>query len=349
MTQTELKSEGDAAGGTRAAAHAPRRLGGWELLDLAAVGSWSQIYRARPARASVDRPAAYAVKTLRPQYQDDPRAVALMAREAVAGRCVSHPHLIPVLEASISRPPRYLVMPWLEGTTLQTQLKGPPLPPIAYDGIGEGWNEGICDQRPGATAGLSSAASSTIGQANRGGRASLDVPRALWIARQTAQALQALDDQGWTHGDVKPSNIFLSPQGHVTLLDLGFARRHEQSGSAVDRLILGTCNYIAPEHITSTLGSDIRSDIYSLGVVLYQLLSGRLPYEAHDLAELATRHRRTSPPRLRRLIPQIAPEVARLAEQMLAKNPLRRPQTPRELVKRLVALEISTFSERMVA
>ena len=123
-------------------------------------------------------------------------------------------------------------------------------------------------------------------------------PRALWIIRQTAEALSALDRAGWMHGDVKPGNLMISPSGHVTLLDLNFARRHGESGAAVDRCILGTFYYIAPELLTSAIRADIRSDIYSLGVVFYEMLAGRRPFEAEDMADLAALHlhplRRTS-------------------------------------------------------
>ena len=97
-----------------------------------------------------------------------------------------------------------------------------------------------------------------------------------------AEALGALDAGGWMHGDVKPSNIFLSPQGHVTLLDLGFARRRGESGTAADRCVMGTGHYLAPECITAAAAADIRSDIYSLGAVLFQILAGRLPLEGDE-------------------------------------------------------------------
>jgi serine/threonine-protein kinase len=161
-----------------------------------------------------------------------------------------------------------------------------------------------------------------------------------------AEALEALHAAGWMHGDLKPGNVFLSPGGHVTLLDLGFARRCDETGSAVDRLLTGTCNYMAPELITSALGADIRSDIYSLGVVLFELLAGRLPFTGGSLTELTEQHRRCRPPDLRRLAPQLAGGVVQLVQQMLAKDPLRRPQSPCELIDRLVRLEIATFSER---
>ena len=158
---------------------------------------------------------------LRPCWQDDPEAIRLLQREAMVGQSVSHPHLVPVLTASVSEPPRLLVMPWLEGASLQARLAA-----------GE----------------------------------QFDVPKALWIARQTAEALDALHAAGWMHGDVTPGNIHVSPTGHVTLIDLSFARRRDEIGSAADRPIMGTCSYIAPEYFTSALRADIRSDIYSLGV-----------------------------------------------------------------------------------
>jgi serine/threonine protein kinase len=304
----------------------PCRVRQWELVSLAAEGSLARVYRARPAvggcgtrthpppcggasaishrwQAGIptDRPAPYALKMLRPQWQDDPRAVHLLQREALVGRSIAHPHLVSILQANLSRPPRCVVMPWLEGTTLRAHMDA--------------------------------------------GRR-VDQPVALWIARQVAEALEALRAVGWMHGDVKPGNVFISPGGHVTLLDLGFARRKDETGSAVDRWLLGTCSYMAPELITSALGADIRSDIYSLGVVLFEVLAGRLPFTGQGLAELAEQHRQSRPPDLRRLAPHLTQSVVELVHQMLAKQPLRRPQTPGELIDRLLMLEIATFSER---
>ncbi len=225
----------------------------------------------------------------------------MLQREAEVGRAVSHPHLVPILGASISRSPRYLVMPWLEGSTLEAM-----------------WAAG----------------------------SRVDVPTVLWIARQVAEALQALHGAGWMHGDIKPGNIFLSPKGHATLLDLGFARRKHESGSAADRCVTGTYNYMAPELTTPRLRADVHSDIYALGVVLFELLSGRLPFRRTVAAELASQHKRAIPPDLARLAPHLPSEVVRLVHQMLAKEPLRRPYPPEELVGRLTALEIDLFAQR---
>ena len=174
-----------------------------------------------------------------------------------------------------------------------------------------------------------------------------DAAATLWIARQTAEAINAMHAAGWMHGDVTPGNILVSPSGHVTLIDFSFARRCNEIGSAADRPIMGTCHYIAPEYLTSALRADIRSDIYSLGVVMFELLSGCLPYPAADLAELATLQRQSAPPQLVRLAPHAPREVVRLVCRMIANDPLRRPQTPRELIDLLVALEIGGLSARV--
>lgn len=238
---------------------------------------------------------------LRPCWQDDDRAIRLLQREALVGQSISHPHLAPILSASVLEPPRLVVMPWLEGASLAARL----------------------------------AAGQQFG-----------VPEALWIARQTAEAIEALDAAGWMHGDVTPGNIQVSPTGHVTLLDLNFARRRDEFASAVDRPIMGTCDYLAPEYLTSALRPDIRSDIYSLGAVLFEIIAGRPAFAAKTLEQLSLEHRQAAVPDLTRLAPHVPREVARLVRRMMAKEPLRRPQTPRELVEQLVALEIGSFSQR---
>lgn len=172
------------------------------------------------------------------------------------------------------------------------------------------------------------------------------LPQALWIVRQTAEALEALHRSGWIHGDVKPENVMLAPNGHATLFDLNFARRPGESGSAADRCVMGTFEYLAPEWLTSTLRADVRSDLYSLGAMFYRILTGRLPFSAESLEELATRHLRDVPPDVRALAPQVPGNLARLVHRLLAKDPLRRPQTPGELCEELTRWEVFTFGER---
>ena len=172
---------------------------------------------------------------------------------------------------------------------------------------------------------------------------------ALWTARQVAQALAAMHAAGWCHLDVKPSNVFVSAAGHVTLLDLGFARKLDEATCVVDRPLLGTLKYIAPELLTSYASADRRSDIYSLGVMLFEMLAGRLPFNGESVGELVTQHRQRLPKDIRGLAPQLPPGLGRLLRHMLAKDPLRRPQTAESLVQRLVSLEIETLPQRIPA
>ncbi len=174
----------------------------------------------------------------------------------------------------------------------------------------------------------------------------IEVPDALWIARQVADALEALHAAGWMHGDVKPSNIFVSPEGHATLLDLGFARRSNPEEPEPERCLTGTGHYMAPEAFLASWKTDIRSDLYSLGVTLYEMLCGEPPFGGSSAAELARQHREARPPRLEEAAQRLPADAALLLRQMLAKDPLRRPTTPREVVDRLVRAEIATLAER---
>jgi serine/threonine-protein kinase len=176
-------------------------------------------------------------------------------------------------------------------------------------------------------------------------RERLPVPLALWIARQTADGLAALfEGAGVIHTDVKPSNIMVSPAGHATLIDFGFAQTATEANDWTTRPLAGTLAYIAPEMVTSTMAAGPRSDIYSLGVTLYEMLTGQRPWETDDPGELATLHREAKPTDIRALRPDTPEAVAALIHSMLAKDALRRPASARELATQLVRLEIKSFA-----
>jgi len=178
-------------------------------------------------------------------------------------------------------------------------------------------------------------------------RGPLAVPLALWIARQVAEGLDALSEStSMLHTDVKPANILVSPVGHATLIDFGFAQTAAEASRWATRPLAGTLAYIAPEMVTSALAADARSDVYSLGVTLYEMLAGRRPWESNDPAELATFHREAKPTCVRTLRPDVPKAVASLVHAMLAKDPLRRPASARDVASRLVRLEIDCFTLR---
>jgi serine/threonine protein kinase len=172
----------------------------------------------------------------------------------------------------------------------------------------------------------------------------LPVPMALWLARQVADGLDALlEATGMIHTDVKPANILVSPAGHATLIDFGFVQTPAEASRWATRPLAGTLAYIAPEMVTSALAAGPRSDIYSLGVTLYEMISGRRPWDSDDPGELAMLHRQAKPIDIRALRPDVPDQVAELVHSMLAKDPLRRPGSARELATRLVRLEIDCF------
>jgi serine/threonine protein kinase len=175
----------------------------------------------------------------------------------------------------------------------------------------------------------------------------LSVPLALWIGRQVADGLDALyEATGMIHTDVKPANILVSATGHATLIDFGFVQTPAEASQWATRPLAGTLAYIAPEMVTSALAAGPRSDIYSLGVTLYEMLTGRRPWDSDDPAELATLHREAKPADIRESRPDVPQPVAELVHAMLAKDPLRRLGSAGELATRLVRLEIESFSLR---
>lgn len=175
------------------------------------------------------------------------------------------------------------------------------------------------------------------------GGACLPVPTALWLARQAAEGLEALATKGWIHGDVKPANLQVGPTGHVTLLDLGFAQQISDSRPHAPSGISGTLRYLAPERMDANAPIQTQSDIYSLGVTIYEILTGQALFRDERPEEIVKAHREWIPPSLQAIDPTIPRSVAELVSGMLAKDPLRRPGSPRELIDRLLALEIENF------
>lgn len=168
---------------------------------------------------------------------------------------------------------------------------------------------------------------------------------ALWIARQCAQGLHALLIAGFTHGDVKPSNIFLCDDGVVKVIDLGFARPDRHASTELDlsaaKTIAGTPDYMAPEALASGDHGGSSRDVYSLGVTLYRMLSGALPFQGSSVRDVLKQQQQSLPPRLRSIAPHVPREVDELVSRLLAKQPLRRGGGLSWLVHELIGLELS--------
>lgn len=171
------------------------------------------------------------------------------------------------------------------------------------------------------------------------------IASACWTGRQIAEALQALHQAGWVHGDVKPSNVIVSPVGHATLIDLGSARRLDRNGQVIPESLLElTAGYAAPEWFLDQPRVTPAADVYSLGVCLYETLTGERLFPYEEPRRLLEAHREELPPHLRHKNPQVPADTARLVHRMLAKDPTARPSIG-AVIETLVRTEIAFFSQ----
>ena len=240
-----------------------------------------------------------AVKVLQTSAVADLDAVARFRREGVTACRVRHPHAVSVLDFGITpRGVAYLVMELLAGYALEEEIKGGRQMPVA---------------------------------------------RSLRIVCSVCQALAAAHRAGIVHRDIKPGNVFLHQAGGQEIpkvLDFGIAKI---AGSAalqqkvtLEGWIVGTPVYMAPERFGSGPVSG-QADVYSAGVMLFQMLAGRLPFDADgDPLSVAVKHAHEAPPALRALRAEVPGEVAQAVADALGKRPEDRP-TAQELAERLAA------------
>jgi eukaryotic-like serine/threonine-protein kinase len=164
---------------------------------------------------------------------------------------------------------------------------------------------------------------------------SLDVQDALSIVLQALSGLEYAHRNGVVHRDVKPGNLLRGEDGVVKLADFGIAKAFSDESSITQvGSVLGTAAYLAPEQAAGEQAGPA-ADLYAVGVVTYQFLSGRLPYEAQSLTELALKQQRELPPRLDELDPDISPQLAMAVDRALALDPRQRPASADELRRQL--------------
>jgi tRNA A-37 threonylcarbamoyl transferase component Bud32 len=234
-----------------------------------------------------------ALKLLAPELSQDERFQQRFLRESRLAASLDHPNIIPIYEAGESRGLLYIVMRYVEGSDLQVVL-----------------------DRDGP----------------------LELPRLVSILSQVGAALDAAHARGLVHRDVKPGNILIASGAgredpdHVYLTDFGLTKRSSSvSGQTTTGHFIGTMDYIAPEQIGSK-PVDARTDIYSLGCVLYQSLTGDLPFDRDDEAALLWAHLVERPPPVSARRPDVPPGVDAVVAKAMAKAPEDRHGSCRELV-----------------
>ena len=152
------------------------------------------------------------------------------------------------------------------------------------------------------------------------------VPQALQIARQIAGALAQAHANNLVHCDIKPHNILVMPDGNVEVADFGIARAVTESTMTYNDNIMGSVHYFSPEQARGTMITP-KSDVYSLGVLLYEMLSGRIPFDGNTAVSIARKHLEEDPQPLHMIAPGIPPVVEALVTRMMAKDPAQRPDS----------------------
>jgi serine/threonine protein kinase/Tfp pilus assembly protein PilF len=239
-----------------------------------------------------------AIKVMHPAFMEDPNFLARFQREARIVAKLDHPHIIPIYDFAEHNGHPYLVMRFVEGETLKARIES---------------------------------ARSTE-------RGPLEPQEIMRIVQAVGEALTYAHGQGVLHRDIKPSNILLTPDGGVYLTDFGLARMAEAGESTLSRdMMVGTPQYISPEQAKGIRKLDARTDVYSLGVVLYELLVGRAPFTADTPYAIIHDHIFTPLPMPREINPDLPEPIERVLLKALAKEPNDRFQSVEELITALEA------------
>jgi len=288
------------------------RLGPYEIIAPLGAGGMGEVYRARDTRLGRD----VAVKVLPSSYSDDKERLQRFEQEACAAGALNHPNILVIHHIDTYEGSPYIVSELLEGETLRDRLHGGALP-----------------QR-----------------------------KAIDYSLQVAHGLAAAHQKGIAHRDLKPENIFITNDGRVKILDFGLAKLTgsgdaDQSQTDIPTrrvntdpgLVMGTIGYMSPEQLRGK-PTDHRSDIFSFGAILYEMLSGKRAFRGESKAETMSAILREDPSELSETHKTINPALERVVQHCLEKNPEERFHSASDLAFAIQALSGSAaISGQMVA
>src|SRR3984893_16338485 len=163
--------------------------------------------------------------------------------------------------------------------------------------------------------------------------------RALNYTRQIVEGLDTAYKQGVVHRDIKPQNILINSKEVVKIVDFGLARSRETVTLTQSNVFMGTAYYIPPEQAESGRSADIRSDLYSVATVLFELLSGHPPYEGDTAVDIVVKHMNDKVPSICQIRPDLPPEMDLFIQKAMAKSPADRYGTPQEFISAIEQLQ----------
>jgi len=282
------------------------KIGPYEILSPLGAGGMGEVYRARDTRLGRD----VALKILPESFARDQERLRRFEQEARAVAALNHPNIVAIYDVGQSNGSPFLVSELLEGESLRGVIERGPMP-----------------QR-----------------------------KATEFAVQVTQGLAAAHEKGIIHRDLKPENLFATRDGRAKILDFGLAKLARGSGGASDAdsvtlasshtapgVVMGTASYMAPEQVRGE-ATDARTDIFALGSVLFEMLSGQRAFQRDTPAETMTAVLKEDPPEFSDAARPVSPALERIVRRCLEKDPGHRFQSAKDLSFALSTLSGSDAS-----
>ena len=315
-----------------------QKVGQYTVERLIGHGGMGNVYLATSAAGQ-----KVALKLLHMHMTAIPEYVKRFQMEATLARKLTHPNVVRVLDCGQVGEQHFIAMEYIEGESLAQRMEraGIVAPGIKWSGGAED-APGMASIVDTAVGGVRSRKPAVSYPSYCGPAAppqeppvrNLPIPEAIKIMRQVAGVLQAASDIGLVHQDLKPQNILLDRHGNAKVLDFGLAKDadtvstiHEATGQS-----LGTPHYMSPEQCHGGRKVDIRSDLYSLGVTGYQMLTGRTPFLGPTAMLLMSQHVSQIPAAACKVNSAVPKNLSLVLERLLAKRRSDRHQTPAELI-----------------
>ena len=286
---------------------AGQKIGPYEVAGQIGAGGMGEVYKARDPRLGRD----VAIKVLPPSFSSDADRLQRFAQEARAAAALNHPNILAIFDIGEDKGAPYVVSELLEGETLRDRL-----------------SSGALSSR-----------------------------KAIDLALQMSHGLAAAHEKGIVHRDLKPENLFITHDNRLKILDFGLAKlthpeEHSSSGDAPTvqvatdpGVVMGTVGYMSPEQVRGK-PADHRSDIFSFGSILYEMLSGKRAFHGDSPADTMSAILKDDPPELSETARNIPPALQRIVNHCLEKNPGQRFQSAGDIAFNLESLtEISSSSK----